>query len=668
MCGIAGMLCSEQQQASLEQLRAMIAMVHHRGPDASAVYADRQVGLAHARLSIIDLANGRQPMQTADGALTVTFNGEIYNYIEMRETLIARGHQFCTQSDTEVILHAYAEYGERCVEHFNGQWAFAVWDRSKQQLFLSRDRLGIRPLYYTRAGNTFLFASEIKSLLTHAGVTRALDPAGLNQLLTYWAPLPPKTLFRDVYELPPGHNLVVDHTRRLNSVPYWQLDYETESVQRTADDWSDALRELLTDATRLRLRADVPVGAYLSGGLDSSITTALAQQFTGDRLKTFSITFEDDEFDESEHQRAVVTALGVEHHSLHCSYDDIARVFPEVVWHAEKPMLRTAPAPLQLLAGLVHASDFKVVLTGEGADEILGGYDIFKEAKVRRFFSAQPNSLMRAALFARLYPYLPNLQAQSLAMRRAFFRARSEDLASPFFSHLPRWGMSASLCRLLTPDFQLSSAAAGDYSDLETWLPPRYAQWSLFSQSQFLEASILMPGYILSTQGDRMAMAHSVEGRFPFLDYRVAEFAANVPPRLKMKGINEKYLLKKAFRDLVPDQVARRSKQPYRAPDTRSFFSCDWQSTRAAYVDELLSPERLQSAGVFQPQAVASLLRKIRSGKATGTRDNMALVAILSTQILVDRFLENFPGGPAAAGNLWEAPGESPFVQQPVTS
>ncbi len=385
------MLHFDGRQACRERLGSMIALVRHRGPDAAEVYVDQRLGFAHARLSIIDLANGRQPMQTHDGRLVVTFNGEIFNHVELRDSLMARGHRFQTRCDTEVILHAYAEYGERCVEHFNGQWAFALWDRSRNHLFLSRDRLGIRPLYYTQAGDTFLFASEIKSLFAYPGVRRELDPHGLDQFLTCWSPIAPRTVFRGVWELPPGHNLEVKGDQ-LQVTPYWQLDYGAPERRRSAAEWSGELRELLTDATRLRLRADVPVGAYLSGGLDSSITAALAQRFSGDRLKTFSVTFEDDEFDESEYQRAVVESLGVEHHALHCGYDDIARVFPQVIWHAEKPLLRTAPAPLQLLSELVHASGFKVVLTGEGADELLGGYDIFKEAKVRRFHTRQPDS------------------------------------------------------------------------------------------------------------------------------------------------------------------------------------------------------------------------------------------------------------------------------------
>ncbi len=645
------MLHLADQQACAERLSAMIALIRHRGPDAAEVYLDQRLGLAHARLSIIDLANGRQPMQTSDGRLVVTFNGEIFNYLELRDSLMARGHKFRTRSDTEVILHAYAEYGQRCVEHFNGQWAFAIWDRVRHRLFLSRDRLGIRPLFYTLADNTLLFASEVKSLFAHPAVRRELDPHGLDQLLTCWAPIAPRTLFRDVWELPPGHNLEVDGDQ-LRVTSYWQLDYGTSDRRRSVAEWSEELRELLTDATRLRLRADVPVGAYLSGGLDSSVTTALAQRFSGDRLKTFSVTFEDDEFDESEHQRAVVESLGVEHHAMHCGYDDIARIFPQVIWHAEKPMLRTAPAPLQMLSELVHASGFKVVLTGEGADELLGGYDIFKEAKVRRFFAAQPDSAMRAALFERLYPYLPDIQSQSVAMRRAFFKTRPEDLASPFFSHLPRWGMTAQLKRFLTPEFSVTRDPHGEYRELAGWLPPGFPEWHPLQQAQFLETSILLPGYILSSQGDRVAMAHSVEGRFPFLDYRLAEFAARIPPRLKMKGINEKYLLKRALGDLVPRQVARRTKQPYRSPDAKSFYSTDWQSVREAYVDELLSPERLHSAGVFRPEVVESLLRKVRGGKATGTRDNMALVAILSTQLLVDQFIQNFPSSQAVPAGI----------------
>jgi asparagine synthase (glutamine-hydrolysing) len=669
MCGIAGIYNIVDRKASPQRLREMIRLLCHRGPDASGCYLDGKVGLAHARLSIIDLQEGGQPMSTDDGRLVVTFNGEIFNYIELRQSLIQLGHRFRTESDTEVILHAYRQYGERCVEHFNGQWALAIWDKQQRKLFLSRDRLGIRPLFTTCAGGRFLFASEIKSLFVHPEVPRELDPDGMRQMFTYWSTLAPTTIFQGIQELPPGHNLVVQDGR-VELRKYWQLDYKPSADSISTHDWADQLRILLEDATRLRLRADVPVGAYLSGGLDSSITAALASRISGERLRTFSVTFEEDEFDESSYQRQVARKLGVEHESMHCTRDDIAEVFPDVIWHAEKPMLRTAPAPLYLLSKRVHAAEFKVVLTGEGADELLGGYGLFKEAKVRRFCARQADSVGRTALLEKLYPYLPNLQRQSVPMRRAFFRIAPELLDHPCYSHLPRWEMTAGIKQFFNPDFLCQEGQpkgeAGSYAEVVANLPADYAQWSPFCQSQFLESTILMPGYILSTQGDRMAMAHSVEGRYPFLDHRLAEFAATIPPRLKMSGLKEKYLLKRAMGDLVPKEVVQRTKQPYRAPDGASFFRDDWLSARAPYVDSLLAPARIKADGIFQPEGVARLLRKARAGKLASMRDNMALVGILSTQLLVDRLVRNFPV-PRELKTIAPIPAPTDYSTNPVS-
>jgi asparagine synthase (glutamine-hydrolysing) len=322
---------------------------------------------------------------------------------------------------------------------------------------------------------------------------------------------------------------------------------------------------------------------------------------------------------------------------------DIARVFPEVVWHAEKPMLRTAPAPLFLLSRLVHELGFKVVLTGEGADEMLGGYDIFKEAKVRRFCARQPDSDARRAVLGRLYPYLPKMQMQSIAMRHAFFRANSEDIAGPFFSHLPRWEMTSQLKRFFTPELSAQTADHDVLAEIRNALPNGYDEWHPFCKAQYLETAFLLPGYILSSQGDRMSLAHAVEGRFPFLDHRVVEFSSRLPARLKMKGLREKYILKRALGGLVPQSAAERTKQPYRAPDAKSFFCPESAHAREEYVDELLSPDRVRSDGLFRPDAVDRLVQKVRAGKANGTKDNMALVGILSTQLLVDRFINRFP-------------------------
>ena len=614
----------------------MLAPIRHRGPDESGIHVDGPLGFGHARLSIIDLSGGRQPMHNEDRTLSVTFNGEIFNYLELQQSLQAKGHRFATRCDTEVILHAYEEYGEECVHHFNGQWAFALWDRRRQSLFLSRDRLGVRPLFTTTAGRQFLFASEIKALLAHPDVPRQLDPVGLDQVFTFWSPLRPRTVFRGISELPPGHNMTV-HDGRIRTAAYWQPDYNARGGPKTEAEYAERLLELLLDATRLRLRSDVPVGAYLSGGLDSTVTTALARQCTS-RLRTFSITFDDAEFDETGYQRLAVEHLDTDHQTIHCRAEDIGRVFPEVVWHAEQPVLRTAPAPMFLLSQLVRGAGYKVVLTGEGSDELLGGYDIFKEAKVRRFMAAQPESAFRSQLLGQLYPYMPRLQAQPPAYRKAFFRVRPEDLANPLFSHLPRWELTSRLKTFFSRELQAELAGRDVYADCLATLPAAYAGWPHFCQAQYLETTMLMPGYILSAQGDRMAMANSVEGRFPFLDYRVAELAASIPWRMKMKGLDEKHILKRAVAGLVPPAVLRRTKQPYRAPDAASFIPENGRPP--AYVDELLSPERIRDCGVFNPEAVAHLVRKIRQGGPAGTRDNMALVGILSTQLLVERFLE----------------------------
>jgi asparagine synthase (glutamine-hydrolysing) len=641
VCGIAGVLHGDRSPIDPHVLRRMLAPIRHRGPDASGVYVEGGVGLGHVRLSIIDLAGGRQPMANEDQSLWVTFNGEIFNYVELRETLLQKGHRFATQSDTEVILHLYEVFGEDCVRHFNGQWALAVWDQRRRRLFLSRDRLGIRPLFYAVTGRTFLFASEIKALLVHPQVHAEIDPRGLSQVFTFWSTLAPTTVFKGINELPPGHNLIIEggetHVRR-----YWQLDYDCAAWAMDQQQCAAELLDLLTRAARLRLRSDVPVGAYLSGGLDSSVTTALIKQCTDAPLRTFSVTFDEAEFDESGYQNQVIEALQTEHQQIRCSPQDIGRVFPQVIWHAERPVLRTAPAPLYLLSKLVHDEGYKVVLTGEGADEMLGGYDIFKEAKVRRFWAAQPDSAWRGALLQRLYPYLPNIQAQSLAYRKAFFHVRPEDLADPLFSHVPRWNLTSRLKLFFSPELQSQMAEYDVCADCRAMLPDAYAGWDPFCQAQYLETVTLMPGYILSSQGDRVAMAHAVEGRFPFLDHRVAEFAARIPPRLKMKALNEKYILKRAAGHLVPPAVVRRPKQPYRAPDAQSFLGNGNQSVRHEYVDELLSPGRIREDGIFQPDAVEHLVQKVRSGRAIGVRDNMALVGILSTQLVVEQFVRNF--------------------------
>jgi len=651
MCGISGLVKLDGSQADPHQLTAMIGTLRHRGPDASGIYVAGAAGLAHARLSIIDLQTGAQPMSIMDGHLWITFNGEIFNYVELREELLNKGHRFATRSDTEVILNAYKQYGEECVNHFNGQWAFAIWDTKQQRMFLSRDRLGVRPLFYTQTRDSFLFASEIKALLAYPEVTAEIDLHGLDQIFTFWSTLAPRTVFKNIFQLPPGFSMVVE-SGNVRVHKYWSVKYAPAEEDGHLDEkrLAEELLCLLSDATRIRLRSDVPVGAYLSGGIDSTVTTALVKKLAGDRLRSFSVSFADAEFDESSYQREASSFIGTQHTDVCCSYEDIARVFPEVIWHTEQPVLRTAPAPMFLLSNLVHESGFKVVLTGEGADEMLGGYDIFKEAKIRRFWGRDLESNWRPLLLKRLYPYMENIQRQSPAYLKRFFRVTPEDLVSPFFSHLLRWDLTAKL-KVFFSDAVRSEIQPGEaLAEIESVLPEEYSTWSSFNQAEYLECVYLLPGYILSSQGDRMAMAHSVEGRYPFLDYRVVEFAAKLSPNLKMKVLDQKHLLKLASDGLIPASIRGRPKQPYRAPDGKSFFT----SVMQEYASELLSARALRQNGIFDASAVSALVSKFKAGRANGVKDNMALIGILSTQIVVDRFINQSTGDTKKYANTFE--------------
>ena len=640
MCGIAGFRGSSSVPAEdRATLECMIATLDHRGPDGRGFHVEPGVALAHARLSIIDLATGAQPMDNGRGTVWVVFNGEIFNYIELREDLRRAGHRFHTESDTEVIVQLYERYGDDFVEHLNGQFAIALWDGDRQRLVLARDRAGIRPLYYATARDRLWFASEIKALLAILPELAALDPQGLVETFTFWGPADPDTLFRGVESLPPGHRLAIERDGTRTLTCYWDWTFPDIGTPPPFDSIEDAtteLRALLVDAVRLQLRADVPVGAYLSGGLDSSGIVALVRGFTNTPVRTFSIAFDDAEFDESEHQQAMVRHLGTAHTTVRCSRGDIGRAFPRLIRHTEAPVLRTAPAPLMLLSRAVREAGYKVVLTGEGADEVFAGYDLFKEAKVRRFWARQPESRWRPQLLGRLYGYLENSPVGNPAFAQAFFGQGREHLARPIFAHVPRWTTSQRALAFLSPELR---AAIGSWDPLafyERRLPAGIMGWQPLARDQYVEAKSLMAAYLLSSQGDRVAMANSVEGRFPFLDHRLIEFANRLPPQWKIRGLTEKHILRRALHGLLPADILARTKQPYRAPDAQSFFE---GTEPLDFVADLLCADRLRAAGYFDAAAVGRLFEKCRAGRAGGFADNQAFVGIVSTMLLDEIFV-----------------------------
>ena len=642
MCGIAGILSSmNRARPDRAELHSMVAVLGHRGPDGSGFHLDGPVGLGHARLSIIDMESGDQPIHNEDRTVWVVLNGEIFNYVELRDSLMSEGHGFYTQSDTEVIVHLYERHGDRFVDFLNGQFAIALWDAARKRLILARDRTGMRPLFYAQSGDRLYFASEVKALLLNPEIPRRLDPVALAQTFTFWAPLESQSAFEGIHSLPPGHTLTAEAGRtRLCRYWDWTFPDETPGRARTPDDAAEELRAILIDAVRLQLRADVPVGAYLSGGLDSSIITTVIRNCTQTPLRTFSVTFEDAEFDEAPYQRALSQRLGTSHTEVMCRRSDIAEMFPRLVWHVETPILRTAPAPLMMLSGLVRASGYKVVLTGEGADEVFAGYDIFKEAKIRRFWARQPASSIRPRLFERLYPYLRHSPSAGGAFTRSFFGQGMEGAGEPCFGHRPRWTTTQRILRYLAPDMRSRIGAYDPVAAFERTLPSSIGRWAPLARDQYVEAHTLLSGYLLSAQGDRVAMANSIEARYPFLDHRLIEFASTLPPGFKLRGLAEKAILKDAFRDMVPEAIRRRTKQPYRAPDSASFFSdgkpCD-------YVADLFSEARIREAGYFAPRAVAQLFEKCRKGNAIGFADNMAFVGVLSTMLLHESLVRTLP-------------------------
>lgn len=638
MCGIAGIVnLGHQQPIYSDALRKMISIQRHRGPDQTGAYLDDSVGLAHARLSIIDLSEGIQPIHNEDKTLWIIYNGEVFNYPELRQELINLGHKFYTTSDTEVILHLYEEKGIDCLNELNGQYAFAIWNSINKTLFLARDRVGILPLHYTIQNNRLYFASEVKSIFANKEISRSLDSESLDQIFTFWTTLPGKTAFSNIKELPPAHYMLISKNE-IKTEKYWDLNFQNNkgTVNRKTDDLVNEISETLMDSVKIRLRADVPVGTYLSGGLDSSALTETVKKNFNNELRSFGIRFENKDYDEGNYQNEMVDFLKINHSEIIASNDAIGANLENVLWHTEKPLLRTGPIPLYILSGLVNQSGYKVVLTGEGADEIFGGYDIFKEAKIRNFWAKDPDSKLRPLLLGRLYPYIfkDDRLKQTLI---AFFKNGIDNPDDPFFSHNIRWKNTAKIKNFFSEQVKDSTRDYDSYSELMKLLPAKFFEWDTVTKSQFLESLIFLSNYLLSSQGDRVAMAHSLELRVPYLDHRLIELLAKVNSEIKINGLNEKYLLKQVFKNRLPVNILKRWKNPYRAPIHKALLSSNLNLS-----EEYCSEDALKNTGIFDPLKVLKLINKLGKLDKASEFDEMALVGIISTQIIYKNFIGDF--------------------------
>jgi len=638
MCGVTGYI-DRFEKAEVSVINRMLTRIKYRGPDECGIYVNENTGFGSVRLSIIDLAGGQQPLPNEDLSLWIVFNGEIFNYPELRTELIDKGHKFRTKSDTEVIIHLYEEYGENCLAKLNGQFVFSIWDKNKDEMFLARDRVGIRPLFYYHSRDLFVFGSEIKAVFEHPKVKRAISAEGISETFTFWTTITPNTVFENIKECPPGHFIKLNRGR-IDIKRYWEVKFATKDNYYKGS-YGDAIaefNELFRDAVRIRLRADVQVAAYLSGGIDSSITTSYIKEIDPNVLQTFSVGFTEDEFDETNYQEIAAEYFNTNHTAIKITSKEIAENFPQVVWHSEFPLLRTSPSPMYSLSKEVRRNNIKVVITGEGADELLAGYSIFKENRIRHFWAKDKNSKLRPLLLKKLYPYIAALQKVNPNALKLFFGYKLENTDSPIYSHLLRWNNTSNILNHLDKRIKDQLSGFDQYERLLAGLNGNLDKLDPLAKAQYLEIVIFLSGYLLSSQGDRMGMANSVEGRYPFLDYRIIEFCAQLPPDYKMKGLKEKVLLKSLMKGRLPEEILNRPKQPYRAPILSSFLGDD----APEYVNEVLSETEIKKAGIFSPDSVKRLLVKMKSGKAYSEIDNMALTAIISTQLLHKQFIEDF--------------------------
>ena len=560
MCGIAGFAGHNQRLSTEERARVldrMCRVIRHRGPDDQGLMVTDDVALGMRRLSIIDLANGHQPMSGEDGSVSVVFNGEIYNYQELQRELEALGHRFQTHSDTETIVHAYEEYGSACVERLRGMFAFAIWDKHKRRLFIARDRAGKKPLYYTQTPQgTFIFGSELKSLLEHPETRREINTEALDAYLSFGYVPDPLSIFRGIYKLPPGHHLTLDGDR-LSIKQYWDFSYIEPSPAGARDeDYMEELRRLLDEAVRVRLVSEVPLGAFLSGGIDSSTVVALMARHMDQPVKTFSIGFHEDSFNELKYARIAAKHFRTDHHEFIVT-PEICDVIDELAWHFDEPFADSSAIPTYMVSKL--AREFvTVVLSGDGGDELFAGYTRYMVDRKRSGFARLPRVLRRQLMqpLSRRLPhgawgrnYLNNVALDPLE--------RYRDSVSIF--------TSLNKLSLYTADFR--EGLRRDGSTL-----PSFQDYAAHVKTGepldallYIDSKTYLPGDIL-TKVDRMSMAASLESRVPLLDHKLIEFVTRIPASMKMKGMETKHILKRAVRDFVPPEILDRPKQGFGVP------------------------------------------------------------------------------------------------------
>ncbi|HEU0180193.1 MAG TPA: asparagine synthase (glutamine-hydrolyzing) [Blastocatellia bacterium] len=630
MCGIVGMIGPELMEnaaAARDQIARMLGVIEHRGPDDEGHYIEPGIAMGMRRLSIIDLATGRQPISNEDGSIWIVFNGEIYNHRELRETLLARGHKLRTRSDTETIAHLYEDEGERCVERLRGMFAFAIWDRRERRLFLARDRVGKKPLHYAMAGRTLVFGSEIKSLLQHPGVKREVNMRAISDFLSFGYVPDPATAFVGVHKLPPGHTMTFKDGL-ISARRYWDFDYsgdlgegEGRKPEPREEDYVERLRELIAESVRARLESDVPLGAFLSGGIDSSVVVAMMARQMGRPVKTFSIGFSDAGFDELRYARIAARHLGADHHEFVVT-PDVCRLVEEIVWHHDEPFADVSSVPTYVVSKMAR-EHVTVALSGDGGDEVFGGYERYVVDRRRQRYERVPAFLRRGLLRA----------SQSLpqgAYGKRFLRSIALEPAARYVDSVTYFDRDSQL-NLFSEDARRALAGYDPAERFERTFAAT-ASRSRLGRLLYLDSKTYLPGDIL-VKVDRMSMANSLETRAPLLDHHLIEFAQTIPASLKLRGLETKYILKRAAEGLIPDEIINRPKQGFDVP-IRRWFNRELREM----LDDTLRSARARERGDFNHRAVLAILDEHRRGVRDHARHLWGLLVLeLWRRAFIDR-------------------------------
>ncbi|MGE0131701.1 MAG: asparagine synthase (glutamine-hydrolyzing) [Blastocatellales bacterium] len=607
MCGILGFINSDRNHSADEQTaRAMAAAIRHRGPDDEGFYFKNNVAMGMRRLSIIDLATGHQPISNEDGSVWVVFNGEIYNFQELRQRLLARGHQLSTHSDTEVIVHLYEDYGDELVQHLNGMFTFALWDERRQRLLIARDRMGEKPLYFTQTANSFIFASELKSLVAHPEVERRVNLLALRKYLQYEFVPSPHTMIEGVHKLRPAHRLIFEKGE-WRTESYWRLNYEDERLKIGEDEAAEEVHDRLREAVRMRLVSDVPLGVLLSGGIDSSTVAALACEAAEGRVKTFSIAFDEKSFDESSYARLVAEHLGTEHYEQRFTEREMLEIVPEIPRLLDEPLGDGSLIPTFLLSRFTRER-VTVALGGDGGDELLAGYPTYAAHRVADYYRALPR-FVREGLIEPAVARLP-VSTENLSFD---FKAKRfvQGASLPAGTRHTVWMGSYTADQqraLLLPEVLAACPDQQVFDEIRIYDHPN--GHDVVEQMMKLDATHYLSECVLF-KVDRASMAASLETRAPFLDHTLVEFLTRLPLDLKMRGLTAKYILKRAMRDRLPQQIINRPKKGFGMPVAK------WvKGELRAFVRDTFAPERLKRRGLFNADYVARLLDEHEGGVA----------------------------------------------------